>query len=214
MKLKVPLIQQKAGSYHCQVATLLMVLHYFNDELEYDELLKELDPYLLDGGMHNQGAAIFMSKRGYKTLLAHHDLGVLSPDLENKTETDLSSFEKALAETPDDDKNSYRKEKLTLDIEYIKTGGKYSSTLPDLDLVDEYLNREIPVILGAVRNKGLHLKPAAGEGNHAIVIIGKEKDSYFINDPSPNSPGQYSLHKDRLLHAWYNAGVHTRISWR
>lgn len=214
MRLEVPLIQQRAGSYHCQVATLLMALHYFNDKLEYDELLKELEPYLLDGGMHNQGAAIFMSKRGYKTLFTHHDLGVLSPDIENKTESDLSLFEKALAETPDDEKNAYRKEKLVLDIEYMKTGGAYSSALPTLTLIDEHLDKEIPVILGAVRNKALHLKPTAGEGNHAIVITGKEGDFYFINDPSPNSPGQYSLHKDRLLHAWYNAGVHTRISWK
>ena len=214
MKLEIPLIQQRAGSYHCQVATLLMVLHYFNDTLDYDELLNELEPYLLDGGMHNQGAAIFMSKRGYKTLFAHHDLGVLSPQLENKTETDIAVFEKALLDTPDDEKNSYRKEKLMLDIEYIKTGGMYSSSLPGLELIDEYLGKGIPVILGAVRNKGLHLKPAAGEGNHAIVITGEEDDDYFINDPSPNSPGQYSLHKDRLLHAWYNAGVHTRISWK
>ncbi len=214
MKLEVPLIQQQAGSYHCQVATLLMVLHYFNDKLEYDELLKEMDPYLLDGGVHNQGPAIFMSRRGYQTLFAHHDLGVLSPEIENKTEKDLFLFEKALTETPEDEKNAYRREKLALDIKYIKTGGMYSSTLPGLGLLDEYLSKKVPVILGAVRNKGLHLKPAAGEGNHAIVVVGKEGDSYLINDPSPNSPGQYSLHKDRLLHSWYNTGVHTRISWK
>ncbi|MFZ1987707.1 MAG: hypothetical protein WAV21_01595 [Minisyncoccia bacterium] len=214
MKLEIPLIQQREGSYHCQIATLLMVLHYFDDKLEYDELLAELEPYLLDGGMHNQGAAIFMSKRGYKTLFAHHDLGVLSPDLEDKTEDDVASFKKALEETPQDDKNAYRREKLALDIEYIKTGGRYSSKLPTLALIDEYLENGVPVILGAVRNKGLHLKPAAGEGNHAIVITGKENDSYFINDPSPKSPGQYPISEDRLLHAWYNAGVHTRISWK
>jgi len=214
VKLEVPLIQQRTGSYHCQVATLLMVLHYFNDKLEYDELLTELDPYLLDGGMHNQGAAIFMSRRGYKTLFAHHDLGMLSPNIENKTGSDLALFEEALTQTPDDEMNAYRREKLALDIEYIKTGGMYSSALPDLELVDEYLSKGIPVILGAVRNKGLHLKSATGEGNHAVVIIGKEDNLYLINDPSPNSPGHYPLHKDRLLHAWYNAGAHTRISWK
>jgi len=182
--------------------------------MEYDELLKELDPYLLEGGMHNQGAAIYMSKRGYKTLFAHHDVGVLSPDLENKTEKDLSLFERALSETPDDEKNAYRRQKLALDIEYMKTGGLYSSTLPDFELIDGYLEKGVPVILGALKNKALHLRPAAGEANHAIVVTGKEDDTYLINDPSPNSPGQYSIHKSRLLHAWYNTGVHTRIHWK
>lgn len=214
MKLEVPLIQQREGSYHCQVATLLMVLQYFGDNTSYDELLEELAPYLLSGGMHNQGAAIFMCKRGYRTFFAHHDLGVLSPDIENISEKDIEILEKALAETPEDEKNAYRREKLLLDIEYIKSGGLYSSKLPNFSLVDGYLEKGIPVIFGAVRNKGLHLKPATGEGNHAIVITGKEGESYFINDPSPNSPGQYTISKNRLLHAWYNAGVHTRVSWK
>ena len=214
MKLDIPLIQQREGSYHCQVATLLMILHYFDDKLSYDELLADLDPYLQDGGMHNQGPATYMSKRGYKTFFAHHDLDMLSPDIENKTEKDIALFETALDETPEDEKNAYRRTKLTLDIEYMRTGGSYSSALPTLDIVERYLNKDIPVILGAVRNKGLHLKPTAGQGNHAIVLTGYEGNTYFLNDPSPNSEGQYSISKERLLHAWYNAGVQTRISWR
>ncbi len=214
MKLDVPLIQQREGSFHCQVATLLMVMTYFNDAIEYDELLEELQPYLLDGGMHNQGAAIYLKKRGYITLFAHHDLGVLTPELENCTESDLPTLEKIFAETPDDEKNAYRREKLALDIEYIKLGGLYSTKLPDFALIDDYLGKSVPVILGAVRHKGLHLKPTSGDGNHAIILTGKDGEEYFINDPSPRSAGQYSLHKDRLLHAWYSSGVHTRIAWK
>jgi hypothetical protein len=214
MKLDVPHIQQREGSYHCQVATLLMVLNFFDDMVTYDELLVDLGPYMQDGGMHNQGPAMYMAKRGYHTLFAHHDLGMLSPEIENKTEKDLALFEEVLAGLPDDEKNEYRRTKLQFDIEYMRAGGMYSSKLPDFALVDEYLEKGIPVILGAVKNKGLHLKPTAGEGNHAIVIIGKKDNSYWINDPSPNSPGQYSLAADRLLHAWYNSGAQTRISWK
>jgi hypothetical protein len=214
MKLELPLIQQREGSYHCQVATLLMVMSYFGDKVDYDDLLEDLKSYILDGGMHNQGAIIYLRKRGYNTFFAHHDPGVLSPEIENITEKDIAALEAALVEAPDDDKNAYRKEKLALDIEYIKTGGMYSTKLPDLKLIDEYLEKNIPVVLGAVRNKALSLNPTASEGNHAIVITGKEGDKYFINDPSPKSQGQYSLHKDRLLHAWYNAGVQTRIAWK
>ena len=213
MKLNVPLIQQREGTYHCQVASLLMVMAYFGDTVSYDELLLELAPYFDEKGMHNQGASIYLRKRGYETLFAHHDIEMLTPEIENLTEVDIQLLEKSFEETPKDEKNEYRKMKLTLDKEYIQAGGKYSSKLPTLDLIDEYLERGIPVVLGAVRNKALHLKPTAGQGNHAVVVIGKEGDEYLINDPSPQSEGQYFIHKDRLLHAWYSSGVHTRIAW-
>lgn len=214
MKLDVPLIQQREGSVHCQVASLLMVMAYFGDHIEYDALLAELEPYMFGTGMHNQGTAIFMQKRGYQTFFAHHDLGVVSPEIENITEKDAEKIEKVLDSTPDDEKNAYRKEKLTLDLEYIKAGGKYSTTLPKLEDVDMYLEKQIPVILGAVRNKGLHLNPVAKSANHAIVIVGKEGDYYFVNDPAPSSSGEYKIHKDRLLHAWYNAGAQIRVAWK
>lgn len=214
MKLKVPLIQQREGSYHCQVASLLMVMSYFGDHIDYDDLLAELRQYLLEDGMHNQGAILYLRKKGYETFFAHHDLEVLNPDIENVSEKDIALLEKALSETSDDEKDKYRKEKLALDIKYIKAGGKYSTRLPDFKFIDEYLEKEIPVVLGAVRNKALHLNPTAGAGNHAIVVVGKEGDHYFINDPSPNTAGEYSIHTDRLLHAWYNSAVNTRVAWK
>lgn len=191
-----------------------MVMAYFDDHMEYDELLAELEPYISDTGMHNQGAITFMQRRGYNTLFAHHDLGVVSPEIENITEKDTKKIEEILQSIPDDEKSAYRKEKLTLDLEYIKTGGQYSTKLPTLEDVDAYLEKNIPVTLGAVRNKGLHLNPIARSANHAIVITGKEGDEYHINDPSPQTEGQYTVHKDRLLHAWYNSGVQMRVAWK
>jgi len=191
-----------------------MVLEYYEDHIEYDELLKALEPYVQENGLHNQGAGIFMRERGYNTLFAHHDLGVLSPEIENITEKDIDRLKEVFEAIPNDEQNAYRREKLALDIRYIEAGGFYSTTFPTLELVDGYLAQNIPVILGAVRNKGLHLNPTAGDGNHAIMVVGKEGDYYHVNDPSPNSEREYKIHKDRLLHAWYNSGAQMRVAWK
>lgn len=213
-KLDVPLIKQREESYHCQLATLLMIMEYFKDGVSYDELLEHLNKYVLEDGMHNQGPAIYLLERGYDVFFGHHDLGVLTPEIENITEKDVNQLEEVLNTIPGDDKNEYRKEKLSLDIEYIKKGGKYSTKLPTLTLIDEYLEKDIPVVLGAVRNKGLHLDPVASNKNHAVVVTGMNDNEYYVNDPSPKSEGQYSINKDRLLHAWYNAGVQIRVAWK
>lgn len=214
MKIEVPYIKQREGSYHCQVATTLMILEFFKDSMTYDQLLIELDPYMLEDGMHSQGPATFFKKRGYSSFFAHHDLDMLDPSIENCTEKDVEKLETRLLGLEKNEKNKYQIEKLNFDIAFIKEGGLYSSFLPKLETVDEYLKKGIPVVLSGVRNKGLHLKPTAGAGNHSIVITGKESDSYFINDPSPKTEGQYSLHKDRLLHAWYNSGAQMRVVWK
>ncbi|PIR87844.1 MAG: hypothetical protein COU10_02400 [Candidatus Harrisonbacteria bacterium CG10_big_fil_rev_8_21_14_0_10_45_28] len=214
MKLKVPLIQQREGSYHCQVATTLMILEFLQDSMSYDELLSALDPYLLDDGMHSQGPALFFRKRGYETFFAHHDLGMLDSSIENCTEKDVAKLEERLASLERNEKNVYQIEKLTLDIEFIKNGGHYSSSLPKLTMIDDYLDKGLPVVLSGVRNKGLHLNPTAGNGNHSIVIVGKEDDIYFVNDPSPKTDSEYSIHRDRLLHAWYNSGAQMRVVWK
>lgn len=213
MNLKVPLIQQRSGS-HCQIATTLMILEFFNDPMSYDEVVKVLEPYMVDNGMHSQGPVLFFRQRGYQTFFAHHDLDMLDPSIENCTEEDLSKLEKCLESLESNELNAYRIKKLSLDIEYIKNDGKYSSKLPSLQMVDEYLVQNIPVVLSGVRNKGLHLNATGSNGNHAIIIIGKEGSGYIVNDPSPRTSGEYHISNDRLLHAWYNSGAQMRVVWK
>lgn len=200
-----------------------MILEYFNDvafankdekEDYYTELENTLQDYMVDGGMHSQGPAKFFRDSGYNVFFAHHDLQMLVPELENCTEKDLHKFEARLESLEENEDNAYQIEKLKLDIQLIKSGVNYSTKLPTLSDIDGWLQREIPVVLSAVRNKGLHLRPNAGQGNHAVVICGKEGEEYLINDPSPNSEGIYKIHQDRLLHAWYNSGAHIRVVWK
>lgn len=192
----------------------MMILEFLKDPMSYDELLQELNLYMLDGGMHSQGPALFFRKRGYETFFAHHDLDMLDPFVENCTEKDVAKLEERLAGLEKNEKNAYRIEKLTLDIDFIKNGGRYSSSLPKLEMIDGYLEKGLPVVLSGVRNKGLHLNPTAGNGNHSIVIVGKEADTYFVNDPSPKTSGEYSISRNRLLHAWYNSGAQMRVVWK
>jgi len=213
IELKIPPVQVPKGSKNCQVGTTLMLLAFYNDPMSYEELVKALEPYMLEGGMHTQGPALFLVKRGYKTFFAHHDLGVLSPPIENCTEKDIARIENHLSKIEKTDKNAYQIEKLNLDISFIKSGGMYSTKLSNLDMIDEYLQKGIPVALG-VRYKGLHLFPSAGGANHSIIIKGKENDEYLVNDPDIQTPSEYRISRDRLLHAWYNTGVQLTAVWK
>jgi hypothetical protein len=212
INLRVPLIQVPKGSHHCQIGTTLMWLALYNDYVSYEQLVDLLKPYMLGGGMHSQGTVMFLVKKGYQTFFAHHDLGVLSPEIENLTEKDLTILESHLAKIEKTEQNAYRIKKLTLDIEYIKSGGKYSTKLPDLELVDEYLSKGLPVELG-VRYKALHLFPTASNANHAVIVTGKDGDEYLINDPDPTK-GEYLISHERLLHAWYTTGAQLKVVWR
>lgn len=213
IQLTVPLIQVPRGSKNCQIGTTLMLLAFYNDPMSYEELVSVLKPYMIEGGMHSQGPALFFTKRNYQTFFAHHDLGVLTPPIENYTEKDIATLEAYLSEIEKTDKNAYQIEKLTLDISYIKSGGRYSTRLPDLDTVDRYLHEGIPVALG-VRYKALHLLPTAGNANHSIIVTGKNRGEYLVNDPDPQTGGEYKISRDRLLHAWYNTGVQLTAVWK
>lgn len=214
MKLDVPYIQQPADSHHCQAATALMVLKFFNNDITHEELLQSLDPYTIEGGMHSQGPAIFFRNQGYKTFFSHHDLEVLDSTIENLTDKDVNVLKGRLSEIKQNEEGQYRITKLELDIKYIEKGGLYSTCLPKLEDIDKHLHEEKPVILSGVRNKGLHLNPNGHRSNHSIIITGVEEDCYHVNDPSPKTSGQYTISKDRLLHAWYNSGAYMTVVWK
>ena len=209
IKLKVPLIQQQKGSYHCQIATCLMIMEFYGDKIPYEELVEKMGPYLLETGMDREGISTFLVKRGYDVLSMHRDLNVIDNSIENSTEKDLEKLKTALQELPINEVNKYQREKLALDIEYIKAGGKLSYSLANLETIDSYLGKNIPVVLG-VRNNALHLNPG-NKNNHSIVVIGKENNDYILNDPSPKTQGEYKVNKDILLQAWYSNSAYILI---
>ncbi len=213
MKLNIPIIRQTPKSDECLVANLTMVLRFLGDNIEYKEVIELMNPYKLKQGYDNQGAAIVALDRGYNTFFAYHDLQVISPEIENVTEKDLERIQKNYESIPNNEENLYRRRKLLGDINIIKRGGKYSTALPTLEGVDEFLQKGMPVIL-SVRNRGIFLRPNGGMGNHAITITGKEGDHYFFNNSQPIEEPVSIVSRDRLLHAWYNSGAYMLAIWK
>ncbi len=209
IKLKVPLIQQQKGSYHCQIATCLMIMEFYGDKIPYEKLVEKMTPYLLETGMNREGVSTFLVKRGYEVLSMHRDLNLIDNSIENATEKDIEKLKTFLQQLSTTEATKYQREKLALDIEYIKAGGKLCYSLANLETIDSYLGKNIPVVLG-VRNNALHLNPG-NKNNHSVVVIGKENNNYILNDPSPKTKGEYKVNKDILLQAWYSASAYILV---
>ncbi len=207
MSLNVPLIRQ-ADNFDCSIAALQMIMHYWGDPVDYAVLRRELSPWINEKEKtHSQGVAIFLARRGYNTFFAHHDPAVVEKTIDGITEKDLSLLEKHLASVEDNEQTAYRRKKLGLDIEYIKTGGAYSNAIPTLTLIDSRLANKVPTMI-CVKLQIWKSNPSI-KNNHYVVIAGKENDEYIINDPGSNITGPYRIQKDKLLMAWYACGAYT-----
>jgi hypothetical protein len=134
--------------------------------------------------MHSQGHALFFVKNGYQTFFGHHDINMLDSVIENCTEADIQKLERHLETLRETEADTYRFRKLALDIAFIKAGGSYAVQLPTLSSIESFLLQGIPVVCG-IKNKAAHLLPNGSEGNHSVIITGKDGEFFFINDPSP-----------------------------
>lgn len=84
-----------------------------------------------------------------------------------------------------------------------------STNKPKLDLIEENLNKGIPVIVG-VNNAELRQNPNA-KYNHYIVVSGIRNNKFIITDPSPNFPEPYEVDKNILEKAWYAMGAYVLV---
>ena len=207
--LAVPIRHVTKGSNLCQVSTALMVMEYLGDARDKAETESELgafEPYVRTGKeRHSQGVAIWLAGQGYDVRFAHHDLSVLDADMLGLTEKDADVLRRKLEEIPDTDENAFRRKKIGLDLQVIDAGVRYSTSLLDLEFVDEQLARDVPVVLTAVRHNALYPDPT-DRSNHAIVVIGKEGDEYLYNDC--NRDEAVRIGANQLLQAWYATGAY------
>jgi hypothetical protein len=210
MKLPVPYIPQEAGSMDCQVATALMRLRYFGDEItSFEEIRTAMTLPKYNGVRHTHAMITYLRNLGYETFFGFHEGSVTDEALENKTEQDRVLFEEQLNHSV----TEYQRTKLELLLAYADAGGHFSTKLPTLDTIDQFLKKRIPVELG-VEFQTLHMKPSAKGGAHSILIIGKEEDSYWVHDPMPSTKGTFLVHQDRLLHAWYKMSAYITTIWK
>jgi len=209
MRLDVPLKKQKKGSYHCGLACLMMLMEYYRQKCDYDQLLKEAKVYKKlpgkkSGGIYTADLGCLALKRGFKVFLNYHHPGILDKTIEDISEKNVGKLKNYLKKIGEEKMPLKIKRQIEKDIKYIEAGGKYSTKLPTLKSLDKYLNKKIPVMVCLAMNS-LRSNPLK-ESAHFVVIAGKEKNDYWINDPSTRFTKPYKLPSDKLLHSWYNAG--------
>ncbi len=210
MQLSVPIIKVSKGSNLCQLAAALMVRAYYGESIDTEQAEKEILaflPFTLDNNeRHSQGIALWLAQNGYDVSFTHHDLGVLTNSSEPIELEKLRDQYKSIKK----DSITYQSKKLSLDIQILQVGIPLSYTLPDLDMLDQNLEKKIPTIC-IVKHNGLYLDPL-DKSNHAIVIIGKQGNDYIYNDNNFDDTQQ--VNKNNLLQAWYACGAYTIIAKR
>ena len=207
MRLKIPTKKQKKKSLHCCIVCLQMVMEYFGTKVSLEELLKQIKLYKNIGTWLADEGKIAL-KYGFNTFFCYHNSYILDKDTENLSEKDINKLRKYLKDIKQKKykEPGFKKREIRKNIEYIELGGKFSTKVPNLDLINRFLKKRIPVIV-ALNTNSLDGKPDKRSG-HCIVIIGKEGNEYVINDPRLEFLKPYKINKDKLVQAWYLRGAY------
>ncbi len=213
MRIKLPIKKQKKKSLHCCVVCLQMVMEYFGKKVPIEELLKQIRVYKNIGTWMADEGKIALAY-GFKTFFCYHNSCILDKDIENLSEKDVVKLKKYLKDIK---RKKYKepglkRREIKKDIEYIQLGGKFSTKVPNLDLIDSFLKKKVPVIV-ALNSNSLDGKPDKRSG-HCVVIVGKEGNDYIIDDPRLEHPKPYKLNKDKLLQAWYLGGAYLLVLYK
>jgi len=207
MRLKIPTKKQNKKSLHCCIVCLQMVMEYFGTKVSLEELLKQIKLYKNIGTWLADEGKIAL-KYGFNTFFCYHNSYILDKDTENLSEKDIDKLKKYLKDIKRKKykEPGFKKREIRKNIEYIELGGKFSTKVPNLDLINRFLKRRVPVIV-ALSTNSLDGKPDKRSG-HCIVIVGKEGNKYVINDPRLEFLKPYKINKDKLVQAWYLRGAY------
>lgn len=207
MRLKFPTRKQKKKSLHCCIVCLQMIMEYFGKKVSLEELLKQIKVYKNIGTWLADEGKVAL-KYGFDAFFCYHNSYILDRDTENLSEKDTDKLKKYLKDIKRKKckEPGFKKREIRKNIEYIGLGGKFSTRVPSLDLINRFLEKRIPVIV-ALNTNSLDGKPDKRSG-HCVVIIGKEGNNYIINDPRLEHRKPYKLNKDKLLQAWYLRGAY------
>lgn len=207
IQLDVPVFNKAPqGSMLCSVEATKMLLEYWNDPITYDQLVDELSLWITKAESHIQGAAIFLSRRGYRVHFQHHDPGVITTSIDGITEKDRANLVQETSKA--EQYSQFRDKKINLDIEVIDAGAEYSTAIPTLSDIDRNLEAGIPVLV--IVSMRIWASNPNNKANHSITIAGKNGSDYTINDPAikDGDPMPYEMDENRLLMAWYQAGAY------
>ena len=205
MVLKLPMKKQKKKSLHCCIVCLQMVMEYFGKKVPLEELVKQIKVYKNIGTWLADEGKVAL-RYGFKTFFCYHNSYILDKDTENLSERNVAELKRYLKKFKRNKCKQpvFKTREIRKDIEYIQLGGKFSTKIPNLDLIDSFLKKKVPIIV-TLNSNSLDSNPDKRFG-HCVVVIGKEGSNYIINDPRLEHPKPYKLNKDKLLYAWYLRG--------
>lgn len=203
MQLKVSLVKQNPKSDDCLRCCMLMLMNYLGDEITKEEVWKKLIVYPKKSGMHGAyftDVGVIAIKRGLKATIYHSDFTWWDKDSLHVM-SDSKKILKTLTSLKKTKKKKGHAKIIEKEINFAKRGGKFEFAFPNLDNIDKYLRRKTPVIIsvnGATLNEDIKQ-----DFLHAIVVTGKRKGKYFINDPFRDNQ---EVSSDKLLAAWARHG--------
>lgn len=210
--LGVPLMNQPKGSFHCNVASMRMLLAYYGDKYSHEELLQHFPEIDQTQVGVSPTTALLMVKEGFEVSYSMFQGDLLKnyPHLKGKTDKDLELFKEHLNYLVSEPNSQRQWEKI---IKFIEAGGKFLIKQLNTKDLDSFIESKLPVRVG-VKNSIFYSNPQ-NDGKHAVVISGMKDDQYLINDPAPRFTEPYWINKNILKEAWHaNGSVATVITNR
>jgi uncharacterized protein YvpB len=178
MKIRgiIPIKQQTPMG--CFIASLQIVLNFWNENISYQEIDKAL---LKDdkGGSYLTELAWLGKTKGYQVDCYAYNLSLLDPKDSTLSETELLI---KLEDRYKEYKSEWHKTLCASTIRCVKAGVNYIMKKPSLDDMKSYLNKSIPLIV-TVNFTALYNKKGDPFAGHDVILIGIEKKKVYYIDP-------------------------------
>ena len=196
----------------CGVTCLHAMYRWLGEELELDELVKEIDT-LETGGTLAVILGTHALKKGYRATIYTYNVQVFDPTWFN-TEVDMAEKLR--------EQMQYKKDKLKLIwasnayLKYLELGGEIKFEELDEHLLRTFFDRRVPVLTGlnatylyrTPREYGNEYDDVRGlPMGHFVVLYGfnNETGQVLVADPLKSNPisgsNQYAVGVDRLINA-------------
>lgn len=208
--LNVPFVSQSSSS-NCLLAALEMVFLYYRKQISQDQVAKEVSPIPDDNEYHIADLGSYAIKQGFKVSIFCYDFtNIFSASHENVLHNQLlKKFTHWIRESKKNLK--YRMPYL----HFLEQDGNLYVSLPSSSTLEHCIDKDIPPII-LVEAKPFFGDVAAKDAGHSVIVIGYDKNSFYIHDPLnptlPHAKGKsVKIPKDKLLYCWYRRYGNTLI---
>lgn len=196
MKLNVPLLKQEYKR-SCGLAAMSMVYKYFGKEISERQISKEI------GGLTKWGSfmvdhALMAENLGFKVTCHSYNIKCFDPADVKLSRTKLIKKTKTLIRK---ENKASKKRGLKSFLKVLQSDIDFEMKIPSLDVVREFLNKRLPVVI-AVNSAVLFERKLRLRAGHCIVLTGYKDNKFYYNDPHKGKPR--SITADKLIFALSN----------